>query len=280
MLLRMPAAFGSRITAHPAVPTDVRAVILVLSGSLNPVHRSHVALLKAVRRALESRVLPDGRPAFVVLSGVVVPSSEEYVNGKLGAEALPLGTRVALAQAAVDEDGDGWMGVAPWEVASGNKCCERVLKQLQHEHDTKEEEEEAAAAPLSVLARFPHVEALAVYGSDFLLRARGCLRRPTLIFSRRDSEGSADMAHELVTRSQAESIVHPSFMYLTDVNHEVPELSSTLVRRLQAAVAEGADTAAAEQLETLLHKSVARLLLFEADKLRERVLAILGSQSP
>src|SRR5690348_9726623 len=55
-------------------------VLLVLSGSFNPVHEMHIQTMELAR----SELIKIG---YQVPAGWIAPSSEQYVGGKLGAEA-------------------------------------------------------------------------------------------------------------------------------------------------------------------------------------------------
>jgi hypothetical protein len=268
-LVSLPATLGERIyslaksttaAAPPSQQPQQQHLVLVLSGALCPVHRGHVQLLHAVRHVLEST--PSGRDgSLVVAAGLLAPSSEDYLNFKLGPESMPLAHRVLLSEAALADDSaaaaSSWLGVAPWGNASGSKCCALIEQQI-------------AADPL-LAGRFARLTAVAVYGTDFLIRCPGCLRKPTLIFARLDDDGTAEAAVQFVAAARARGgdAVHPDFRLLTsgDGTPPVPPVSSTLVRRLLARASDGVASddgnraaGAAPALTDILHPSVVELL--------------------
>ena len=98
--------------------------VLTLSGSLSPVHVGHIRCVEAAAEALRAR-------GHNVMIGFLVPSSESYVNFKLGEEALSLADRVHLCELAVA--GTHWLSVDPVGDASSARVCQRagaMLNQL------------------------------------------------------------------------------------------------------------------------------------------------------
>lgn len=68
--------------------------IITFSGSFNPIHKSHVQMMLNAKDALEKR-------GYVVVLGIISPSSESYVNKKLKNEAIPLKDREEMARIAI-----------------------------------------------------------------------------------------------------------------------------------------------------------------------------------
>merc|ERR1719482_1523041 len=95
--------------------------VLTLSGALSPVHVGHVHCLEAAADALRAR-------GKTVLFGFLVPSSEAYVNYKLGDSALSLVDRVHLCELATA--GSPWLSVDPVRDASSGRVCQRAVAML------------------------------------------------------------------------------------------------------------------------------------------------------
>ena len=74
------------MSARPAPGSTL--VMLTLSGALNPVHCGHVEMMHVAAEALRAA-------SHTVIAGLLAPSSESYLNNKLGAEALSLAESLA-----------------------------------------------------------------------------------------------------------------------------------------------------------------------------------------
>merc|ERR1711964_676918 len=101
---------------------NVKYAVVTYSGSFNPVHSSHLAAMTEARRELE-------RQGYTVLGGFIVPSSQGYVDNKLGPQAMPLKTRVAMVEKACQ--GTLWEAL-DWGWASSRQIKERVNQYLQN----------------------------------------------------------------------------------------------------------------------------------------------------
>jgi nicotinic acid mononucleotide adenylyltransferase len=100
-----------------------KLVFLLLSGSFNPVHTQHVRTLLVTRKYLESL-------GWIVVGGFLAPSSDAYVQEKLGAEGLPLRLRIALCKLAIEEI--DWMSVCVKGELSSKRACHEVRNELEH----------------------------------------------------------------------------------------------------------------------------------------------------
>lgn len=81
-----------------AVPKKTsRLAVLLLPGSLNPVHCDHVHCLLCAREQLEME-------GMVVLASFLQSSADCYVQNKLGREAMSLKTRVEVCDLAAASD--------------------------------------------------------------------------------------------------------------------------------------------------------------------------------
>lgn len=112
----------SRLSAGP-----VPLAIVVLPGSLNPVHSEHVSSLEIARTHLEQQGL-------AVIAGFLQPSSEGYVGSKVGQEwAMTFAHRAACcdlageANAASHPQGERW--IHTWRSGTTNGFA--VPRQVQ-----------------------------------------------------------------------------------------------------------------------------------------------------
>jgi nicotinic acid mononucleotide adenylyltransferase len=80
--------------------------VLLLTGSLNPVHSSHVKLAAWSKQQLEAQGL-------TISAAVFSPSHDGYVQGKLGSEAIPGIHRLAMLELALHSE----PSVAQWGFA-------------------------------------------------------------------------------------------------------------------------------------------------------------------
>jgi nicotinamide mononucleotide adenylyltransferase len=81
-------------------------VVLIKTGALNPVHRSHISNMIKTKQYLE-RV-----HNFNVIGGYLSPTHDEYVQGKLGDELINGEHRIAMCQKAIEEEGQQhWLSV-------------------------------------------------------------------------------------------------------------------------------------------------------------------------
>jgi hypothetical protein len=103
---------------------DTRVEVLVLSGSFNPVHTQHTALLEAVRTHLENN-------GSTVAGGFLLPSTDDYVSLKLGGDAMALRDRVRLCK--LVSDPSDWLHVRPIGVMSSYWATRRLLRQIEQD---------------------------------------------------------------------------------------------------------------------------------------------------
>ena len=83
-------------------------VILVSTGSYNPVHRMHLGMFDAARAFLE-KSKKDGGPGFHVILGLLSPSCDSYLQDKMVryggkvSDAISFDARFAMCKGAVQE---------------------------------------------------------------------------------------------------------------------------------------------------------------------------------
>lgn len=87
----------ARIDQANAECPEKLKVVLLITGSMCPVHRMHLTALKVAGDHLESHY------NYHVLGGFISPSNDKYVYGKLGDKAIPFVDRLNMCKLAVDE---------------------------------------------------------------------------------------------------------------------------------------------------------------------------------
>eukprot|EP00397_Hematodinium_sp_SG-2012_P056632 GEMP01070068.1.p1 GENE.GEMP01070068.1~~GEMP01070068.1.p1 ORF type:complete len:253 (+),score=72.78 GEMP01070068.1:79-837(+) len=92
-----------------AAPPDHKLIVLISTGSFNPVHLQHVRMFEIAKSELEKRQ----QEQLSVVGGFLSPSHDDYVRGKLGDNALPATLRTDLLYRAVGES--RWLDVETWE---------------------------------------------------------------------------------------------------------------------------------------------------------------------
>ncbi|CAF0890068.1 unnamed protein product [Didymodactylos carnosus] len=76
---------------------DNENVVLIKTGALNPIHRSHISNLVQTKQYLEQI------HHFNVLGGYISPTHDDYVHGKLHDEQIPAKHRIEMCQKAIEE---------------------------------------------------------------------------------------------------------------------------------------------------------------------------------
>ena len=110
-LKRRPPAKGSNV------------YVLTGSGSYSPPHRMHIEMFEKARAHLEST-----EKKTRVVGGFIVPSSERYVNRKLGKETISLRDRVEMSRLVCL--GSTWIEACGWGIASSSEVAFRVQQCL------------------------------------------------------------------------------------------------------------------------------------------------------
>jgi nicotinic acid mononucleotide adenylyltransferase len=100
---------------------DKTPIILVLSGSFNPVHSGHVAILVKCKEYMEKNY------NYVVKAAYLAPSSDTYVKGKLKNWAMKLEHRAKLCEIVAAKY--PWMKVCSFGIASGYATGKILAKQ-------------------------------------------------------------------------------------------------------------------------------------------------------
>lgn len=104
-----------------------KPLVLVSTGSYNPVHLQHARMFYLARKYLTERT------EFQVVGGVLSPSHDNYVRGQLRrfpSQCIPARHRVAMAELAVE--GSSWLCAGRWEATRRRVSDYRsVLKHMK-----------------------------------------------------------------------------------------------------------------------------------------------------
>lgn len=86
--------------------SNAENVVLIKTGALNPIHRSHVSNLMKTKHYLENVYHLN------VIGGFLSPTHDQYVRSKLGGELLPGDLRIQLCEKAIEEENQQhWLAV-------------------------------------------------------------------------------------------------------------------------------------------------------------------------
>jgi len=155
----------ARMWSNPELPLDMRKIaaelkrrpptknskvyVLMGSGSYAPPHKMHIAMFELARKHLE-----ETEKGALVVGGFIVPSSEMYVNHKLGEDRISLRDRVAMSRLVCSDS--SWVEVCGWGMANSGEIAFRMQECLR----------------LSGLAELFNckLEVLQLFGADTIIR--------------------------------------------------------------------------------------------------------------
>eukprot|EP01001_Neometanema_parovale_P009241 NODE_5489_length_941_cov_112.635697_g5267_i0.p1 GENE.NODE_5489_length_941_cov_112.635697_g5267_i0~~NODE_5489_length_941_cov_112.635697_g5267_i0.p1 ORF type:complete len:239 (+),score=30.37 NODE_5489_length_941_cov_112.635697_g5267_i0:71-787(+) len=193
------------------VAPGTTVAIVVLSGSLNPVHTMHVKALEVSKHTIETKL------GLQVVGGYLVPSSDNYVTGKLGPDAMKLKHRVDMAALACQDI--PWITTSDCGIARASDIVSMLVERLS--------------------ARFPlhKFKGFMMYGADFVEKysAWGRMHHVPVICIGRP--GHTQVVRDAIDRLRAGGA--PS-LFGFDVNgvvladEELEDISSTKIRQLLA----------------------------------------------
>jgi nicotinic acid mononucleotide adenylyltransferase len=94
--------------------------ILILGGSFNPVHQMHIHSFIVAKNHI------DSLNKEYVIGGFLIPSTDRYVQGKLGEEAIPLKLRNKMIDLAVEKS--DFILNCPWGVSQEFSAGVKIQK--------------------------------------------------------------------------------------------------------------------------------------------------------
>jgi nicotinamide mononucleotide adenylyltransferase len=99
------------IEKNLSIITDEQKVVLVGTGSFNPVHIGHIEVLAQIKKNLEEK------HGFFVTGAFISPSHQRYVRAKLREDAISDFHRCNMIHLAIEEAGYGdWLKLDTWEL--------------------------------------------------------------------------------------------------------------------------------------------------------------------
>ncbi|KAJ5066571.1 nicotinamide/nicotinic acid mononucleotide adenylyltransferase 2 [Anaeramoeba ignava] len=87
-----------------------RKIVLLCTGSFNPIHKMHIIQFQLAKEYLESEF------NYNIVGAIISPSHDKYLKRKLGDEAIPFQERVLMCKKAIlEEKLENWMIIDEWE---------------------------------------------------------------------------------------------------------------------------------------------------------------------
>jgi nicotinic acid mononucleotide adenylyltransferase len=167
--------------------------ILILGGSFSPVHKMHIHSFNVCKKHI------DSLQKEYVVGGFLIPSSESYVNKKLGKDSISLRHRNKLIDISVESS--DWIINCPWGTANsfyaGNK-----IRNIVADH-----------------FKIQNLKLRIICGADFAFRTGLHLEGSSIALARKG------YTEELLKYADQ---FHEDFIFLD--SEEMKDLSSTMIR--------------------------------------------------
>jgi len=172
-------------------------VVLLLSGSFNPVHKMHIHTFEVAKKHLQL-----DNPNLFVVGGYIAPSSDSYVLGKLQKEAMTLGHRSSMC--GIETRKSDWIEVCNWGLASGHTVTREITEILKR--------------------NFPEqkIRTLEICGADHALKYNLWRHKPMVCLGR-------PQYTEKVKQALTKEEPNPKEFFF--IEEELQEVSSTEVRQ-------------------------------------------------
>lgn len=87
--------------------TKENPVVLLTTGSFNPIHDGHIQMMELAKQDLESK-------GFNVVGGYFAPDHDEYISFKLKEEAIEFNMRMKIILDTLKNKNIDWLTVDPW----------------------------------------------------------------------------------------------------------------------------------------------------------------------
>lgn len=170
-------------------------IVLVLSGSFNPIHIMHIQMLELVKVKLDK---------LEIVGGFIAPSSDSYVKKKLGKYAISLKDRCKMIDLATIDN--------PWITSCGyGQMSSSFTKSL---------------LTIDIKKFCPNILVREVCGADYIIKL-GFWKRPIICVGRDDSNEKKQQKKILEKKNEH----HKDFIFIeNDMTTEYRSISSTQIR--------------------------------------------------
>jgi nicotinic acid mononucleotide adenylyltransferase len=86
-----------------------KPAILISTGAHCPMHKGHISIMTNAKKSVE-------QAGYTVIGGYLSPGHDEYINQKLGNDAMNISKRMQWANNLLNENkNNNWLAIDPWE---------------------------------------------------------------------------------------------------------------------------------------------------------------------